>query len=904
MSRRISLRLPRIARAARALLGVAATAALVVVAHRYGGAEDPHARVAASAAAPVASTGTAPVDDAAEEEALDLVGALGDAQIDVPSLAKGSMLFSAHWRRMAVPFLNLPPDRAKLATSVALRTSDEVKQWSVPTASGGSWTPDARVWNMSEGSFDQREAIFAPTPATLSFHVRVPAHATLKFAPGTANWAGDDTVFAVTVKDARGSAVPLWEKRYLAEETRGWADEVALDLEPFSGQEVELRLTTTAAPRTAPAAKAPPRRKPGDGGAPAASEDALGATGLTLALWGNPTILSRRAPKLPYNVLFIVVDALRPDAIASFHDPAVDAAKTSAQYPPLEAFVPKIDGLVPNLDGLAARGVRFTQAYSGGSWTRPGTLSMLSGKRSSELGVETLPWVLPDAETTHYYASEPPLLALLLRRAGAATRAFVNNYFMVGYAPVGVDMGFARVDDHRYRTKDTALVTENAIGWLKANAKSRFFMFCNYNSPHEPWEPPPQFLSRVPAAPAGPKDDVIRRYLAEAAKDDEAIGLLLRTLDELNLREKTLVIVTADHGETFSSAHAGVSLLDKMQVRFHHAVSNFEETTHVPILMALPKVLPENVAVSARVRNTDLAPTILELLGLEKNGAMTGSSLVPLVHGAKEPDERVVVSEGRGTRAIIAGKYRAIFREGKAQTWTIGDKQINVAEELYDLEADPGERHNLAHTMPDVVAEMRARLDAAKLNVPVAGTTASLRAPTDEPAPRVRLRFVGRGGTHRVSGSITATAGGKPATLRFDPVALAKDAFHVDGGKLDLALVTVPDQPVGLDLVVTPADAAITWQLWLDDAPWPARAVFAGPFGLYDPASSLGLADDAARAAAAADDLPTIDPARDLGLFVVRDPGRTSGPERGTTAAGKDEMERLLKEWGYAHGSK
>jgi arylsulfatase A-like enzyme len=903
----VKLRIPtRALGAARVLAGTFATVALLIVAHRYGGAEDPHQRVAAPPSGGAAPDGGAPAknEDSAEEEALDLVGALGDARLDVPSLARGTMLFSAHWRRMAVPFLELPPDRAKLATSVALRTSDDVKQWSVPTASGGAWTPDARVWNMSEGSFDQREAIFAPTPAKLSFHVRVPAHASLHFAPGTANYAGDDTIFAVTVKDARGNPVPVWDKRYLAEETRGWADEVTVDLERWSGQEIELTLATTAVPRAAPPPKSAPRRKPVDGGAPGASEDALGATGLTLALWGNPVLRSRRPPKLPYNVLFVVVDALRPDAIAAFHDPAVDAKKASAAHPPLEAMVPKIDGLVPNLDALAARGVRFTQAYSGGSWTRPGTLSMLSGMRSSELGVETLPWVLPDAETTHYYASDPPLLALLLRRAGAVTRAFVNNYFMVGYAPVGVDMGFARVDDHRYRTKDTALVTENAIAWLKANAKSRFFMFCNYNSPHEPWEPPPQFLPRVPAAPLGPKDDVIRRYLAEAAKDDEAIGLLLRTLDELGLRENTLVIVTADHGETFSSAHAGVSALDKMQVRFHHAVSNFEETTHVPILMALPKVLPENVDVTARVRNTDIAPTILELMGIEKNGKMTGASLLPLVRGEKEPDERVIVSEGRGTRAIISGKYRAIFREGKAQTWTVGDKQINVAEELYDLDADPGERHNLARTLPDVVAEMRARLDAAKANVPMAGTAASLKTAGDEPAPRIRLRFVGRGATHRVNGTLTATAAGKPATLRFDPVALAKDAFRLDGGKLELALVTVPDQPVGVDLVVTPPDAALAWQLWLDDAPWPMRAVYTGPFGLYDPAAGLGLMDDAARSAAAADDLPTIDPARDLGLFVVRDPGRGSGPERGTTAAGKDEMERLLKEWGYAHGSK
>ena len=348
-----------------------------------------------------------------------------------------------------------------------------------------------------------------------------------------------------------------------------------------------------------------------------------------------------------------------------------------------------------------------------------------------------------------------------------------------------------------------------------------------------------------------------------------------------------------------------MSLLDKMQVRFHHAVSNFEETTHVPILMSLPKTLPEDVVVDARIRNTDIAPTILDLMGLEKNGKMSGASLLPLIRGQKEPEERTVVSEGRGTRAILWGKYRAIFREGKAQTWMIGEKQINVAEELYDLETDPGERHNLAKSLPDVVAEMRARLEAAKARVPVAGSAQSLAPTEDGPSPRIRLRFAGRGATHRVSGIVTAIASGKPATVRFDPVELAKDAFHLDAGKLDLAFVTVPDAVVGVDLTVTPPDAAVTWQLYLDDAPWPARAVFSGPFGLFGPEVTTGLDGDGARSAAAAIELPTIDPARDLGLFVVRDPGGASGVAgRAENSEGKAEMERLLKEWGYAHGSK
>ena len=240
------------------------------------------------------------------------------------------------------------------------------------------------------------------------------------------------------------------------------------------------------------------------------------------------------------------------------------------------------------------------------------------------------------ASAERYYRSDPPLLPLLLRREGAATRAFVNNYFMVGYAAVGVDMGFERVDDHRYRTRDTLEITTHAVDWLKNNRDQRFFVFCNYNSPHEPWEPPKKFQDRVPPPPAGPGEWIPRQYMAEAAKDDEAIGVLMKTLDELGLKDRTLVVITADHGETLSSAHAGTSKLDKMPVRYHHAVSNYEETSRVPILMVLPGVLPEGKLVADRVRSIDLAPTVLDIEGLETNPKMSGRSVMPLIRGAKD----------------------------------------------------------------------------------------------------------------------------------------------------------------------------------------------------------------------------------------------------------------------------
>lgn len=906
----------------RVFLG--ATAALsIFAAYKFGGGAEANVAPPSSSAAPSVTTTNAVLGAGdADVVVTHLVDKAGEARLVMPNLERGTWALAAHWRKMPVAFHDLDGTARKITTSIALRTSETEVQWSVPMGSGEHWTPDARVWNMSEGSFDEREALFAPTPATIAFRMTVPANAKFVFSPATANQNGDATVFSVSITDARGNKTTPYEKRFLPEQSSNWVDDETVDLSAFAGQSIELALETRAEARSADEhnVHATHVYTHGDAG-PTPSSEAKGQTGLSLALWGNPEIRAKQTPKAGYNVLFIVVDALRPDVIASFHDEAEDQKKLSAESPPLDALLPKIPGLTPNLDALAAKGVRFTHAWSAGSWTRPGTLAMLSGMRSTELGLDPLPWVLPEPQSAAYYRSDPPMLPLLLRRDGVVTRAFVNNYFMVGYAPVGVDMGFERIDDHRYRTKDTGEITKATVSWLKQNKDSRFFAFCNYNSPHEPLEPPQRFLDKVDAAPNAPKDPMVRMYMAEAGKDDEAIGVLMHTLDELGLRDKTLVIVTADHGETLSENHGGRSNLDHMGIRFHHAVTNFEETTRIPILMSLPRVLPENKEVKARVRNIDIAPTILEIIGREKSPRASGMSMMPLVRGQAEKDERVVLSEGRATRGLLTGHWRSIFREGPAQTTCWGPKNdpsekcVTVAEELFDLDADPGERHNVAKQHPDVMDEMRARLAAAKKNVAVAGTQAALASPTqplpqatatsekNAGPPRLLLRFAGAGAAHRVSGKITFAPG---TTLTWEPVGIPRSSIVTNGPVLDVALTTAADGVVGLDVTATPPNADVTWTLFLDDAPWPQNAVFAGPFGLFDARVATGLSSQEARELAFSHTLPTIEPSRDLGLFVLREQQTAHEEDVGARASSgaTKEMDRLLQEWGYAHGPK
>jgi arylsulfatase A-like enzyme len=559
-----------------------------------------------------------------------------------------------------------------------------------------------------------------------------------------------------------------------------------------------------------------------------------------------------------------------------------------------------VPGLTPSLDALAERGVAFTRAYSVAPWTRPGTIAMLAGARSGELGLETTRWVPLPADVDKFYASSPPLLPLAMRAHGVATRAFVNNFFLAAYAPVGVDAGFERLLDVRDRTKDTRLIVDAATQWIASHARERFFAFVNLDSPHEPWEPPPEMLARVPASLV--RDPAARAYLAECAKDDAAIGEVLAAVDAAGLRDRTIVVVTADHGETLSHAHAAkVFGLDDLSMLHHHAVGNYEETIRVPLIVAAPPALgiaPRRV--DARMRTTDIAPTILELEGIDPDPArekLSGRSLAALMRGEREPDERVVVSEGRGTRAVLAGTRHLIVRDPVAQRLVLGGDDREVPEELYDLADDPGERRDLAADRPELVAEMRARLEAALANVPAAGSAAAL-ATKDERAV-VHLRFAGGGQARRVAGKLTARDG----RLTIDGAGLGPESWKVDGGAAEIAFATAADGVVGVDVSIDPPTAPLAWELTLDDAPWPEARVFAGRFGFAAPKLAAGLTTEDARALANASALPWIDAAREVGLFVTREARREGAePSREASPEANEDAERMLRAWGYVQG--
>jgi arylsulfatase A-like enzyme len=184
-----------------------------------------------------------------------------------------------------------------------------------------------------------------------------------------------------------------------------------------------------------------------------------------------------------------------------------------------------------------------------------------------------------------------------------------------------------------------------------------------------------------------------QRYRGEVVYVDREVGRLLDTLEELGIREKTLVILTSDHGELLGEHGMG-----------GHIEPLYEPLLRVPLIMSYPGVLPAERIVSTPVRHVDILPTLLDLLGTRSPGDMRGRTLLPLVEGQSGAEPRILVAETyrpqarQDRKAIIADGYKYIRAE-------------SGEEELYSLRQDSAELDNLLEDEPAVLAKMRALLE-------------------------------------------------------------------------------------------------------------------------------------------------------------------------------------------------
>jgi arylsulfatase A-like enzyme/Flp pilus assembly protein TadD len=335
----------------------------------------------------------------------------------------------------------------------------------------------------------------------------------------------------------------------------------------------------------------------------------------------------------------------------------------------------------PTLDGLARRGARFETAISPAPLTLPVHATLFTALDPPEHGVRS--------NGAFRLGDELPTLAERFSGAGFASAAFVSAFVLD--RRFGLARGFERYDDLLGVQQDdigvgsrpAAATVDIALGWL-ASAPERFFLWLHLYDPHAPYEPPEPHLSRHLGRP----------YDAEIAYADAELGRLLAAVDAHFPDGRTLVAVTADHGESLGE-HGEPT----------HAFGVYDATQRVPLILAGPGV-PEGKAVPELVRLADVPATLLALAGLPALDGGSGASLLPLLGGAPETEPRVAWVETLATQLDLGWSPLLGVR-------TAEHKYVRAPRpELYALASDPGETRNLAGAQPERVAELDALVEA------------------------------------------------------------------------------------------------------------------------------------------------------------------------------------------------
>lgn len=380
------------------------------------------------------------------------------------------------------------------------------------------------------------------------------------------------------------------------------------------------------------------------------------------------------------NVVVITIDTLRADRLGCYG------------YGPIDTR---------NIDGVAERGVRFSQVLSQVPITLPSHSTIFTGLLPTQHNVrENGTFRLDPSRVT---------LAETLKKHGYRTGAFVGTFTLD--SRFGLDQGFDVYDDDMaadnlgkqkletkwqgherpYVDRPAGAVVKRALAWLETVRDGPFFLWLHVFDPHLPYEPPEPFRSRY----AG------RLYDGEVAYVDSALNQLLNRLDTWGLTDNTLLLITADHGESLSEHHY-----------WGHGKKLYEASLRVPLIVSFPGRLPQGRVVDDLVRSVDVSPTILDLLGIPPLADAQGVSLMPLMNGTMgEPPNLASYGETFFPRLRFGDDALRSYRTRRWKYIRSFNQDGIVKEELFDLERDAGEIRDLAASEVSTRDELSALLD-------------------------------------------------------------------------------------------------------------------------------------------------------------------------------------------------
>lgn len=382
-----------------------------------------------------------------------------------------------------------------------------------------------------------------------------------------------------------------------------------------------------------------------------------------------------RAAAQRANLVICVLDAARADHIGCYGYPRETT---------------------PNIDALAASSLRFDRHFTQYVSTKPSTASLMTGQYSDTHLVTGDRGLLPDTFT----------MARGLRAAGFRTALFSSNPNSSPGMGIGLDFR-----DRYDQTSVKALVRkweewtrpEPLLKlfewWLTKHRRSRFFVYMHLDPPHQPYQQPEEMTAlfrgqtpprfqpgayQFPVAeqstlkpyPHVPLLEWVNLYDANLRYADWAVGELLRMLEEAGVLENTLFVLTADHGEAFGE-HG----------YFWHERGVYDELTRIPLIIKWPGEAVAPRVVMQLTETVDVLPTVFDAFRVRypKEGVQ-GRSLLPLIAGLPEKahDYAFARSDGDPPSYLVRSLDHALILYGNGR-WRA----------LYDLRADPGQRHNV-----------------------------------------------------------------------------------------------------------------------------------------------------------------------------------------------------------------
>jgi len=390
-----------------------------------------------------------------------------------------------------------------------------------------------------------------------------------------------------------------------------------------------------------------------------------------------PGCRERKIPESHYNLVFYLVDALRPDHLGLYGY----QRDTS-----------------PFLDQFSKKGVVFHEAYAVSDWTRPSVGTLFTSLYPSFHGAVDRPDKLKRSVLT---------LAEVLKSEGYQTSAFISNGNVFGQG-LNYEQGFddfTEIASLSDRHGSAAEILDMVKPWLREQKTKPFFLYIHTVDPHDPYFAPEEYMNMyknnqnfysfeeyvVNARPQIGK--IINIYDATVRYSDEVFRQFIEELNGLNLLKNTLIVFLADHGEEFLE-HGGL----------HHGGRLYKEQIHIPLVLWIPGRTKGRQIKNHLVSTLDLSPTVLDILDIPIPSLWQGESAFPLIKRKQKTNR---FKEVYGMEKL--DEFKA-FSIRNLNYHYILSMEPEFKEMLFNIKEDPFQQTNSADEQKEVLFAMRDQM--------------------------------------------------------------------------------------------------------------------------------------------------------------------------------------------------